>query len=177
MRIASKHVRVSLCAWLCIPPALGILLVWQAISRWWNPPAPGIDPFFDSVGRPVEPFYTQNELHGQLAGAMAVAVVLAAAPLLAFVVNAARDQSRGSMWRVVSRWSMVVAAFAPVICRLVLPIEDPYTGAGSPLAVALNVAFFGGVFAVIFALPAAILALSGRSRGTTEHSGMDLHET
>lgn len=160
MKHGSRALRSLLYAWLLVPPALACLLSWVAIRRWWSPPAPGVDPFFDSVGRPEEAFYTTTELRTHLALAMVVAIACVIPPVVKLIRCVTNIESSTRGRRRVMDWALVLVAFSPVICRVIVPAEDPYTGAGSPLAVLISLMFGGAFFGVLFAIPAFGLAVS-----------------
>jgi hypothetical protein len=166
-RLRMKHgprvLRSLLYAWLLVPPALACIMAWEAIGRWWSPPAPGVDPFFDSVGRPHETFYSTAELRTQLALAMVVAVACFIPPVVRLVLCVTNNEGSTGARRRMIDWSLVLVAFSPVVSRLIIPAEDPYTGAGSPLAVLISLLFGGAFFGVLFAMPAFALAVSSKN--------------
>jgi hypothetical protein len=85
---------------------------------------------------------------------------IAIASLIVAIANvASHARMRGgrsrSAFSLLLAYAMWGAVYAPVVVHLVLPVEDPYTGDGSPMAALLGAMIFFAIASVFF-LPVAI---------------------
>ena len=133
---------------LLIPSTLSLLMAWQA-KELCNPHTRNSPPVF-AISREM------------LAVQLRFAVAVAAAFILITLVCAF-----DAAWRVIRRsfgtprlhWvvlAMLPVSWAPVVVRLMLPIEDPYNGEGSPAAVMLGLMVYAAI-GLLFAMPGLFL--------------------
>lgn len=142
--------RVIAALWCVVPQGIfAIFLVSYACNIWPRDVAPA----FESVGVLCARLILGC---GVILGGLAVAIAN-----LTHHVTWTPTKS-GVWWRGIVALAAVPTAFVPVAARLCVPLEDPYTGSGSPLAVAMAMAWMMLVLGVVF-LPVAVwLALMTR---------------
>lgn len=144
--------RVLACVWCVIPQGMfAMILVSYACDIWPRDVAPA----FESVGVLCARLILGC---GVMLGGLAVAI----ANLVHHVTWT--PAKSGVWWRGIVSLVAIPVVFAPFAARLCIPLEDPYTGLGSPLAVALAMAWAMLVLGVVF-LPVAVwLALMTREQ-------------
>jgi hypothetical protein len=132
--------------WIIAFSALGILLAIGAREQW----DPTLNPEIPSTVRSAE-----------TAGWLRTCVYLSMVPMCLAVACAAQSALcfRGRRIRsmLIATCFGTVAAAGPMLIRIVLPWEDPYSGQGSPLATAISIVALGMLGATV-SLPGLVVA-------------------
>ncbi|MCC6678209.1 MAG: hypothetical protein IT436_13795 [Phycisphaerales bacterium] len=132
--------RTVLALWLALPSLLALLMAADAIVEWFP------------IGR-ESPFMPAWVLGGQLI----VAVVGALAAVAAGAVGVRHAmQARGAAangW-----WTWLMSCASPIAVQLLMPAEDPYTGAGWPAGSVLGACALCVPVGLLFVVPAILSA-------------------
>lgn len=141
-----------LAMWALIPVALGGWMAVDAVLMWW--PAFHVeDPPWH--GRPLLSFIL-------LLPFAPVALALGAVSVAIWLDRQPQPRSGAIAAPVL----VAMTSLTPSAVRLILPSEDPYTGAGFPGAALIGSVVLAIACTLVFGLPAVILAL-GRSWSAT----------
>jgi hypothetical protein len=127
-----------------------VLLVWgEALIA--NPPEDFKDWLLPGETFDTPPFY--NKLGHYSARAMTVLSVVVTLAIVAATLSAL-VRRRANYTALASLYLALPLGLTPLVIRVLLPWENPWTGAGSPAATCMSLPFI----AVIFGLPIAIPA-------------------
>lgn len=140
MNLLYRLLRVLAAIWLLLPAVISLASAYMAIDQWWDPGE--------------SPFMTKAELHASLASSAIFAVVALLLLVLGVLHHASWRGGDRSVWRRAAVLSAPVCVMSPVICRALLPWEDPYTGMGSPAAVLVNLVVYTPFYGAVFGIPA-----------------------
>lgn len=158
----SHATRILAALWCVLPNVLSTLIcVFTAIEFW---------PVYQ---QPL--WMSAAALQALLALAVILSMAGLAVSVTTFVVHA-RDsgvQPPSNRHRIFT-YANLIAVFTLPATRLLLPMEDPYTGLGSPLASAISILMFGAATLFLFFPVALMLAISCHRRSLASLRSHDI---
>ena len=138
--------------WNLLPPAASVLIAIGARAQW-DPRLTGRTPAFGSTA--------SLEARLTLAVHVSYGFCVMAATYVVIAGLLVLPRQVAGVWVALTTSVALLCGAAPVVSRVIIPAEDPYTGTGSPLASLMSVACFGLGGAILFTLPGMVLLVLG----------------